>query len=248
MAALALAFAFLTVIPTWLLTRETTDDDVRASRFAYPVVGIVLGLLLAGLSWILQRAGVAPALSAFLIVAVLAALTGGLHLDGLADTSDGLFLWGDASRRLAVMRDPHVGSYGVTMVVLILLGKYAALSSMTGSVRALALFGALAVSRSLIVVSAGFAPYARPEGTGRLLIEATTPQEAIAAAALSLLVASLTSQVAGLAAGVTALALTGGLTMLARRRLGGVSGDTLGALAELSETAYLLILGSIAQS
>lgn len=241
-AAVAVAFAFLTILPTWLLARDTTDEDVKASRFAYPVVGITLGLLLAGLSWFFQRAGIAPATAAFLIVAVLAALTGGLHLDGLADTSDGLFLWGDAERRLAVMRDPHVGSYGVTMVVLTLLGKYAALSSLTGGLRTWGVFSALAVSRTLILVSAGRAPYARAEGTGRLLVEATTRHEAVAAGALSLLVASLSNHFAGLVAGLAGVALAVSFTALAKRRLGGVSGDILGALAELGETVYLLVL------
>lgn len=243
LAAVALAFAFLTVVPTGPLARDATEEDVKASRFAYPVVGIVLGLLLAGLSGFLQRSGVAPSVAAFLLVATLAAVTGGLHLDGLADTGDGLFLWGDAARRLDVMRDPRVGSYGLTLVVLTLLGKYAALSALTGSARAWALFGALAVSRTLVLVAAGRAPYARPEGTGRLLVDATTPPEALAAAALALLVASLSRQGPGLVAGLGALAVALILTHIARRRLGGVTGDILGALVELAEVAYLLVLG-----
>ncbi|MDR3637059.1 MAG: adenosylcobinamide-GDP ribazoletransferase [Isosphaeraceae bacterium] len=240
--AVALAFAFLTVIPTWPLSRKISDQDVEASRFAFPLVGVVLGLVLAILSGLFERSGIAPPVAAFLLVAATAAVTGGLHLDGLADTADGLFLWGESSRRLTVMRDPHVGSYGVTAVVLCVLGKFVALASLPGSVRGLGLFTALTVSRSLILVSAGRASYARAEGTGRLLINATTPSEALAAAALALLVASLTNHVAGLFATLVALGITLGTTELAKRRLGGVTGDILGALTELSEMSYLVSL------
>lgn len=245
LAALCAAFAFLTVIPVGRFTREIQDGDVKASRFAYPIVGLVLGLLFAGLSVLLQRWGIAAPVAAFLLVAGLAAFTGGLHLDGLGDTADGIFLWGDPARRLEVMRDPRIGSYGLIAIVLGLLGKFAALSSLTGRSRALALFGAIAVSRTLLLVSAGRAPYARPDGTGRLIIEATTPQESLAAAAVALLTASLASQRPGLAAGLLALATTLALTHIAKHRLGGISGDILGASVELSETAYLLALSSL---
>jgi adenosylcobinamide-GDP ribazoletransferase len=244
-AALATAAAFLTVLPTWPSARGTSEEDVKASRFAFPVVGLALGLGAAALSLLLDRTAVPPSLAAFLLVATLAAVTGGLHLDGLADSADGLFLWGDSARRLAAMRDPHVGSYGVSALVLLLLGKYAAIAAMSGRLRATALFAALTVGRSIIVVSAGRARYARPDGTGRLLVEATSPQESLAAAALALLLSTLTLHVAGLVAACVVLAVTLFMTRLAERRLGGITGDTLGALVELGETGFLVCLGCL---
>ncbi len=243
--AIKLAFAFLTLIPIPIRDDEATEADLAASRFAYPLVGALIGLILALSSVLLSRVGVGPSLSAFLLLAVWTACSGGLHLDGLADTFDGLFLWGDAERRLAVMRDPQVGSYGVSVLVLVLLGKFAGLVELSGwgMTRAFAVLGAAATSRTLILVSAGLADYARPQGTGRIVIAAATARDAGVASVLTLVIAASLAGAAGLIAGSVALALAWGLTRLARRRLGGVTGDTLGALVELGEATYLVLLG-----
>ncbi|MBV8676845.1 MAG: adenosylcobinamide-GDP ribazoletransferase [Planctomycetaceae bacterium] len=242
--AFRLAVAFLTVIPVRLGEGEVTEADLAASRFAYPAVGIAIGLVLAGWSEALRLWGIDPAPAAFLLVAAGVAITGGLHLDGLADTGDGLFLRGDASRRLAVMRDPHVGSFGVTAVVLVLLGKYAALSHATGPSRSLAVLGAATVGRTLILVAAGTSRYARLEGTGRVLIDAATPYDAFVAASGTLAFGALLAGRAGLAAAAAALGLAWGLTQYASRKLGGITGDLLGALVELTELVFLVILRS----
>jgi adenosylcobinamide-GDP ribazoletransferase len=178
-------------------------------------------------------------------MAMLAAITGGLHLDGLADTADGLFLWGDAERRLAVMRDPHVGSYGLIAIALTLIGKYAALSSLATDERGWGIFAAVAISRTAILTSAGRAQYARPEGTGRLVVEATTTQEALTAAGLVILIGTLCGRAAGLLGGGLVIVGSVGLTSLAARRLGGITGDILGALVEISETAYLVAMSCL---
>ncbi len=245
--ALKLAAAFLTVVPIRFGPDEVSEADLARSRYAYPPVGVAIGLALAGLSWALAKVGAAPGLSAFVIVAAWAALTGGLHLDGLADTADGLFLWGDRDRRLHVMRDPHVGSFGLTAVVLVLLGKYAVLSGLGGPFRGRAVFGAAVIGRVLVLVSAGSAGYARPQGTGRILIDATTFGNAIEAALLVLILGVVVGGWSGLAAGVVSLGLAWGLTRLASARLGGVTGDTLGALVESGELFVLLTLGLLNQ-
>ncbi|MBX6311300.1 MAG: adenosylcobinamide-GDP ribazoletransferase, partial [Isosphaeraceae bacterium] len=168
--ALRLALAFLTVLPIPFRDSEIHEADLAASRFAYPVVGVLIGLVLAGLHEGLARGAIAAPLRAFLLLAAGVLLTGGLHLDGLADTCDGLFLWGGPERRLAVMRDPHIGSFGATGLLLVLLGKYAALVSLESGERTLALLGGAVASRSGLLVMAGLAPYARPEGTGRIVV------------------------------------------------------------------------------
>ena len=239
--AFRLAVAFLTVIPVRLGDGEVTEADLAVSRFAYPVVGIAIGLVLAAWSEALRLWGIDPAPAAFLLVAAGVAITGGLHLDGLADTGDGLFLRGDASRRLAVMRDPHVGSFGVTAIVLVLLGKYAALSHATGPGRSLAVLGAATVGRTLILVAAGTSRYARLDGTGRVLIGAATPSDAFVAASGTLAFGALLAGRAGLAAAAAALGLAWGLTRYASRKLGGITGDILGALVELTELVFLVI-------
>lgn len=237
-----LALAFLTTVPVRAGGEPISDADLAASRFAYPVVGGAIGLALAVLSWGLGRAAVAPGVAAFLLVATGVALTGGLHLDGLADTADGLFLWGDPARRLSVMRDPRVGSFGVSAVVLIILGKYAVLSALAGPQRGWAVLGAAVVSRSLVLVSAGQAVYARAAGTGRILVDATTLRDGIGAALVALAAAWAMSGLPGFLAAFLAIGLACLLTRVAARRLGGVTGDTLGALVETGELLFLLVL------
>ncbi len=182
----------------------------------------------------------------FLLIAAWAAITGGLHLDGLADSSDGLFLFGDADRRLNVMRDPHVGSFGLLAIVLTLLGKFAALAPLQDRRRALAVLGAAAVSRILILVAAGLAPYARRQGTGQTVIEATTVTDSLWSVVAALALGALLAGEAGLIASAAALLVAWSLTHLANQRLGGVTGDILGAVVELGELTYLIILGLLA--
>jgi len=240
--ALRLALAFLTVVPVPLRDDEFAPASLADARLAYPIVGALIGLALAGLSEGLRRAGAFPGVAAFLLVAAGSALSGGLHLDGLADTADGLFLWGDADRRLAVMRDPRVGSFGVAALVLVLLGKFAALGALAGPARSLAILGAATIGRSLVLVSAGLAPYARPDGTGRIVVDATRPRDALGAAVVAVAVGLGVAGRPGLIAAVLALGTALALTRLASRKLGGVTGDTLGALIELGELIVLLTL------
>jgi adenosylcobinamide-GDP ribazoletransferase len=244
--AARLALSFLTIIPVRFRDEEITPADLSASRFAYPAVGAGMGLGFAALSLGLDRLGASPALAAFVLVAAGVVITGALHLDGLADTADGLFLPGGSERRLAVMRDPHVGSFGVVALVLVILGKWVALSSLGGQSRALGILGALFVSRTSILVAAGSASYARREGTGRLLVEATTPRDALGAAFLMFLMVYLLGPsigaLPGLVGCLAVLALTLGLLLMARRRLGGITGDILGALVEMGESAFLIVL------
>lgn len=237
-----LALTFLTVVPVRSVGAVVSDDDLAASRFAYPLVGGAIGLVLAVLSWRLSRAGVAPGVSAFLLVTAGVALTGGLHLDGLADSADGLFLGGDRARRLSVMRDPHVGSFGVTAIVLAVAGRYAVLSALPDPQRWRAVLGAAVVSRSLVLVSAGQAGYARPQGTGRILVEATTFRDALGAALVALAAGWAASGASGFLAAFLTIALACAITGFAARRLGGVTGDTLGALIETGELLFLLAL------
>ena len=236
--ALRLAASLLTVIPMPLEADEATDADVARSRWAYPIVGMVIGLGLGGLSFLLssQRVGGAT----FWWIASWVAITGGIHLDGLADTADGLFLDGDADRRLTVMRDPRVGSFGVVAVVLVILGKYACLTSMAAATRTWAILGAAAIGRTILLVAAGRADSARTEGMGRVVIESATSRDAVWAAGLVVVVAVVSAGSVGFVSGTCVLGLAFGLTRLCQTRLGGLTGDTLGALVELSELVFLL--------
>jgi adenosylcobinamide-GDP ribazoletransferase len=241
--AFRLALACLTIVP--VRPGESGDEDAHlaASRYAYPLVGALIGLLLAAMSAGLSALHCPQPIAAFLLVAAAVGITGGLHLDGLADLGDGLFLPGGTERRLAVLRDPHVGSFGVIALVLVLGGKFAALGTLSRHGRSLAILGACIIGRSLVLVAAGLSHYARPEGTGKVIIEATRPVDAILGALVVIAMGFVTCGWEGLGAGLAALATTLVATGLAVRRLGGTTGDVLGTVVELGEMVYLVGLG-----
>jgi adenosylcobinamide-GDP ribazoletransferase len=239
--AVRLALAFLTILPVPIRDDEVSPDRLADSRFAYPLVGALIGLMLAALSEGLQGIGARPGPSAFLLVAAGVMASGGLHLDGLADAADGLLPRGEPARRLAAMRDPHLGSFGVAAMVLVLLGKFAALEAMNGPGRSLALLGGATISRSLVLVSAGLAPYARPEGTGRFLVEATTRRDAALGSALALAVGLAAGGPVGLVASAVAALVSLTISRMALTTIGGVTGDTIGAAVELGDLAFLLL-------
>jgi adenosylcobinamide-GDP ribazoletransferase len=238
------AVAFLTIVPVRFSPDEPTEADVAAARYAFPIVGLAIGAVLALLSAGLSAAGASPFLASFFLVTTWAITTGGLHLDGLADSSDGLFLSGDPQRRLNAMRDPHLGSFGVLAIVLVILGKFAALMSLLGRRRAVALLGAAAVSRTLVLTAAGLAPYARREGTGRPIAAATSVVDSLWSIVAALAAGAILSGELGLLASIAALLVAWAVTHHATHKVGGVTGDILGAVVELGELVYLVVMAS----
>jgi len=237
MNALWIAIGFLTTLP--VPSHNLTPDAMRRAAPWFPVVGLGSGALLAGAAgaagWIFP-----PAVTAVLVVALWAALTGALHLDGLADCGDGLLPPVSRERRLEIMRDPSVGAFGVTVLVLVLLLKTAALANLTVTWPALLL--APLWARWLILVAAR-RPSARPGGMGASLGPVLDAQRL---ALVALLPLALTGGV-GMwhwpviaAAGAAVLAALGVL-WLAQRRLGGVTGDVFGAVVEVSEAAFVCV-------
>lgn len=231
------ALGLLTRVP--VPARVFTDPAARARSLAwYPVVGLLLGLALAALAWCLQESP--PMLGAALLLLAWVWLTGGLHLDGLADSADA---WvgglGDRERTLAIMKDPRSGPAGVSAVVLVLLLKFAALASLeTPPLVALALAPLLA--RAALTLAFLALPYVRAGGMGSGLAPASRLPCVVA-----LLLAVALAGVAGLR-GVFALLAAAAVFWLwrraCRRRLGGITGDTCGALAELVEAGVLVAL------
>ncbi len=205
----------------------------------FPGVGVGLGTVV-GLVWWGAGEWWPPLVAAVLVVGVDLALTGLLHVDGLADTADGLLVHdADRNRRLAIMATPDVGAYGAAAVALVLLARVAALAALAPDVVLLgALWGA---GRSSMAVIAGHLPYAREQG----LASAFLGPGAAAAGAVGLVTCLLLAGIGstwGAVAGVIALALVAGtVARVARRRLGGFTGDVLGAAGLLGETAGLLV-------
>ncbi|MGE3871381.1 MAG: adenosylcobinamide-GDP ribazoletransferase [Parvibaculaceae bacterium] len=247
-ADLAASLGFLTRLPMpGGRPSVPLAEAMRAFPLAGAVIGAAAGLALAGLA----ATGLPDLAAAGLTLAALALLTGGLHEDGLADTADGFGGGRDRDRKLAIMRDSHIGTYGVMALVLGLLVKAACLASLAqGSVPAviglLAASGAL--SRALIVWLMASTPPARSDG---LAHGAGQPADFTARTALlagSILAALFLLPTLGLVPALAiagAGALTAGLVrFLALRQVGGHTGDICGALQFLAETAMIAVAAS----
>ena len=244
------ALSLFTVIPAGGDGGLAADDGARAIRWL-PAVGLLLGL--AGASIVggvgaVNGSGPGRALGAALAVALLALLTGGLHLDGLADTADGLGSRRSPAQALDIMRRSDIGPMGVATLVLVLLIQVLALAAIPRPPLAAAALALAEVTGRVCVVVATASPPARPGGFGALVAGQTTVLDrvlAVGALACAVLLAGLAAgdpglAVRGLVAAATGLLAGGSLQAIARRRIGGMTGDVFGAILELSATAVLV--------
>lgn len=233
-----LALMFLTRLPV-PAQPAPEPEEVGRSAAAFPLAGAAVGLVLLLVAVIAGDAG--PELTAALVVTAWVAVTGALHLDGLADTADA---WvggqGDPERTLAIMKDTHAGPVGVAAVVLLLLVKYAALAS--GAVPWPALLVVPVLARAGLVALFLTTPYCRPGGLGEAMSAHLPPAAGWWAVGLCALAAALLLGWSGIGA-VLVLAGLGYLYRLALvRRIGGTTGDTAGAGVELAEAVLLVWL------
>lgn len=238
-----IAMQFLTIIPLPISVR-CEKEDLGRSTALFPLAGLTIGVLLAGLNWLLAPWLARPLCDALLIT-VLAVVTGGLHLDGLADVCDGLAARGGRERFLAVMKDSQVGAVGAVGLVLGLLLKWQALVAVPHEYKwqALLLFPALARFGQVLTLTN--ARHARQDGLGAVFVQG--------AAALPLAVALVTVGGATVwlfgANGFVPLAAVCLLTVAGRlffqRRLGGLTGDTVGCISELNEILVLIVLSAL---
>lgn len=227
------ALAFLTVV-------GGAHPPGRTTLRWFPVVGVVIGGILASV-WLTADAVWGPAIAAALVISADLLITGMLHFDGLADSADGLLPHLDRDRRLVVMAAPDVGAFAVTVVPSVLLLRWVALAGDT--VEPLALVGVWAASRTVMAVVPALVSYARPDGMAAPFLAGARRSTAL----WMLPVAGLLIVVEGfgsLAALSTALVAAALVVGLARRRVGGFTGDVLGATAVVAETVLLLGLAA----
>ena len=235
--SLRAAVSFLTVLP---VANADGGPGERLGRAYFPAIGALVGLV-AGVVFVVAGAVTSPLFGAAAAVAVLSVLTGAIHLDGLADSADGLLGRGDLARRLEVMRDPRLGSYGVTAIVVVLLLYVAAVTSIPAgrAVAAFVIAGALSRLATLFVIA--FVPYVRTSGLGVAAWDSRHRGVDLGVGSLTAaIVCALDWRRAVIA--VPLVALTTVLVAgLARRRLGGATGDICGATAELSQLVALVV-------
>jgi adenosylcobinamide-GDP ribazoletransferase len=237
--SLALALRYLTIAPIPVGPHVEPTTLGRAAPW-FPVIGLGLGLLVAGVERV--TALVFPALlGALLTVTAWKLLTGGLHLDGLSDCLDGL-MGRDPSDRLRIMRDSRIGAFGAIGLILFLLLEVAAVSELAASMRWRTLLVAPAVARAMPPLAAWLFRGATPHGHGAMFRSGLTRSGVLAALGLAALIALGALGAKGAGALALAAAATVALGWFYTRRLGGVTGDVLGATIELAELVVLLTL------
>jgi adenosylcobinamide-GDP ribazoletransferase len=211
------------------------------SAWAFPFVGAGIGGVAALAFLMAQLIGLGSSPGALISVMAGLAVTGALHEDGLADTADGFFGGRDREEKLAIIRDSRHGTYGVLAIVLSVLLRAAALAAVGDAIHAgLALVAAHAASRAALPVTMRGLPLARPDGLGAA---AGTPGAAAAFAA-ALIGGAIALAALGPVRGAGALCLSGGMVFamaeIARRQIGGYTGDVLGAFQQIGEIVILL--------
>lgn len=237
------ALEFLTVVRLRRTASATMPEIARAQPW-FPVVGLLLGAALLAIDRATTRALPESSVDVLLVVA-LAALSGALHLDGLADAADGLLGGATPERRLAIMRDVHRGSFAIVAIVSVLALKWAGLAALPGSVRFEAVLLVPCLARFALLVAVAAFPYARTEGLGAAF-RARHPGAlliggAIAAVASVALLGAGSAIVLAMTA-ACALAFGAWVTKLA----GGMTGDTWGATIEIAEAVTLLFIAALA--
>jgi adenosylcobinamide-GDP ribazoletransferase len=233
---LAEAFGLLTVLPA-----EGAGRGARAA-WAWPLVGVAVALIAALVAWILRGVGLVPGLVAAAALATQALVTGAMHEDGLGDSADGLFGGWTVAERLEIMKDSRVGSFGLMAILLVTLGRWSALTFLFATGHVLGpLLAAAVLSRAALPLAMLALPQARSEGLSAAT--GTPPREAVGLAlilalGLALVWIGWSIFAALVGAGLMALAVA----LVAQARIGGQTGDVLGAMQQMAELGVLAAL------
>ena len=239
MNSFLIGLQFLTRIHLVRQTVWTAEDFGRSTRF-FPLVGLVLGICYALAAWLLLYALGIRSLTVALLLILPLLLTGGLHADGFMDTADGVFSGRERERKLEIMRDSRVGSFGVVSFVLLMFLQFSLLLDMHPFLLVPALFVMPIIGRFAMVLAVACFPYARADGMGKTFADMADRSTVV--------IAALTTAVLVLPWGVlaTAALVLGTLFALLFCRtmtniLGGVTGDVYGAATVLTETLVLAV-------
>jgi cobalamin 5'-phosphate synthase/cobalamin synthase len=239
------ALAFLTRIP--VRGANQTPEAIGRSASLFPAVGALIGFAEVIVLWVCRRA-MPPALTAAAIVLTGIVLTGALHLDGLADMTDGFGGGRTRDDVLRIMRDHQIGTYGAIALIMTLLLQTSAIATLIErDVAGRFLVAAPAVSRWAMVLLGRRLPYARTDaGLGRALTDHVRDRDVWESTALALAIATVAGGWSGLVSVALTLAVTAAIAFVCWQRIGGVTGDTLGANAVLCET--MVLVAAVAQS
>lgn len=235
------AISFLTILPVGHPSLSGEKELPRAMAF-FPLVGLMIGLILA-FGYYLLSLFLPRTLVLWLTLGLLALLTRGLHLDGFADTMDGLGSGGPREKILEVMRDSRIGAFGVIGLMLLIVAKYLALDQIANPSIPFTLILMAVMGRNAMVLVCYRSPYARSEGgLAKPFVENLRAREVLISSALTFGIAFLLMGVQGIAISLGIGLFSLGYRHFFIKKLSGVTGDILGAANELAEFLCLLLL------
>jgi adenosylcobinamide-GDP ribazoletransferase len=240
-----IAIQFLTIIPLPFKLRWEKDDLAR-SMALFPLAGLTIGAILAGVDWLIGPFLSRPLTDALLITA-LALITGALHLDGLADVCDGIAARGSRERFMEIMKDSRVGAVGVVGVVLGLLLKWQAMIGVPEELKWQALLLFPAITRFCQVQSIVFGRNARQDGLGSTLVSGAGKSQFLIAAILAGTFSWLLLGINGIAVLLAAMLSSLLIQAWFNRKIGGITGDVIGCTNELNEILVLILLSALPQ-
>lgn len=227
---------FLTIIPV----PGKYSREFRHSAIFFPITGLLIGLILAGVHFFFSQ--FTPKLiTDFFVLVTLTSISGGIHIDGFADTLDGFYGGKDSGSIIRIMDDPHTGSIGMTGIILVLLGKFLLLYSLPDKYIFQALILMAVISRFSMTLPIVISRPAK-EGLGKTFISSSKIQDCLIAGIFAGIAAFLLFKFAGLIIFITVLLFSFICTKLSENKIGGVTGDILGFINEISEILSLLVI------
>lgn len=249
MNGIALLFRFMTRLPVGFEPKFDSDNLGKSMKF-FPIVGMVMGIILFAFFWGLTYIIQSPMVMAVILVTIEVILTGGLHLDGLADTFDGIFSYRSKQKMLDIMKDSRLGTNGGLVLILYFILKVALLYELDlvlGLPSGVVLLLTPAFARLNSVVNCASAPYARATGMGKTFVDHTDGVGVVIATILTLIYGAIVCKIFLLPYMmliiIPILMVLGFIfAKLMTRKIGGITGDTLGAVVEISEILVIFMI------
>ncbi len=233
------ALRFLTVFPVPGKDR-TGSVNIGKSQPFFPVVGIIIGLILIFANWLLRY--ILPVSVRVVLLTIMSTvINGSLHLDGFIDTCDGLAGHKTPEERLKIMKDPHVGAFGVAGGILLILLKYVSLSSQSVFILTRALLLSPVLSRWAMVYAIYAFPSARTEGLGKAFKDGATGSGFIIATVITLAAVAISGGPAGLIIFAGVLGIVYIFAGFLKTKFGGLNGDSYGAINEVAEVSVFIL-------
>jgi adenosylcobinamide-GDP ribazoletransferase len=236
------ALQFLTLLP---IRRNFTVKQIGYATVFFPVVGVIIGAMLVGLNYVLSLV-LPPSVVNVLLVAALAIVSGGLHLDGLADTLDGVGGQHTTEERLEIMRDSRIGGFGAVGIALVLLIQYVTLNNIPVDLKMYVLILAPTLSRWAMVNAIYVYPYARPSGLGKAFKAGLIGQHYALDTVFALTLTVMLFKLGGLVIMAAAWATADLTALYLKSKLKGLTGDTYGAINEMVTLAVLIAINILA--